>query len=117
MAFEDVSFNYRDDLPVLHNVSLNASPGQVTAIVGPTGAGKTTLASLLVRFYDPDSGRVTLDGHDLRQITLRTLRDSVALVLQDPILFSGSIRENISYGTTRCEFGADRGGGARRQCA
>jgi len=104
VAFEDVSFNYREDLPVLHNVSLNANPGQVTAIVGPTGAGKTTLASLLVRFYDPDSGRVTLDGHDLRQITLRTLRDSVALVLQDPILFSGSIRENISYGRPDASF-------------
>jgi ABC-type multidrug transport system fused ATPase/permease subunit len=98
VAFEDVSFNYRDDLPVLHVVSLSAEPGQVTAIVGPTGAGKTTLASLLVRFYDPDKGRVTLDGHDLREITLRTLRDNVALVLQEPILFSGSIRENISYG-------------------
>jgi ATP-binding cassette, subfamily B, bacterial len=98
VAFEDVSFNYRDDLPVLHDVRLTAKPGQVTAIVGPTGAGKTTLASLLVRFYDPDAGRVTLDGHDLRQISLKTLRDSVALVLQDPILFSGSIRENISYG-------------------
>ncbi|HZN12469.1 MAG TPA: ABC transporter ATP-binding protein [Blastocatellia bacterium] len=98
VAFEGVSFDYQSDHPVLRGVDLEARPGQVVAIVGPTGAGKTTLASLLVRFYDPGAGRVTLDGHDLRGVTLRSLRQNVALVLQEPILFSGSVRENIAYG-------------------
>ncbi|MCA1723206.1 MAG: ATP-binding cassette domain-containing protein, partial [Thermomicrobia bacterium] len=70
----------------------------VIAIVGPTGAGKTTTANLIARFYDPIAGRVLLDGHDLRDLTVRTLRDNIALVIQEPILFTGTVRENIAYG-------------------
>jgi ABC-type multidrug transport system fused ATPase/permease subunit len=98
IVFENVSFGYYADHPVLHQVSLKAPPGSVTAIVGPTGAGKTTLSNLIARFYDPSSGRVTLDRHDLRDLTIKTLRENIALVIQEPILFSGTIRENIAYG-------------------
>ena len=98
VEFKDVSFTYSNKHAVLHHINFTARPGEVVAIVGPTGAGKTTIASLLVRFYDPNGGRVLLDGHELKDITLHTLRNNIALVLQEPILFSGSIRENISYG-------------------
>jgi ABC-type multidrug transport system fused ATPase/permease subunit len=98
IKFENVCFAYESERPVLHHINLTVLPGDAVAIVGPTGAGKTTLASLVARFYDPTSGRVLLDGHDLRELTVRTLRDKVALVLQEPILFSSSIRENIAYG-------------------
>ena len=98
LAFERVTFAYRGGRPALRDVSLVVRPGEVVAIVGASGAGKTTLASLVVRFYDPQAGRITLDGHDLRALTLRSLRENVALVLQDPIVFGASIRENIAYG-------------------
>jgi ABC-type multidrug transport system fused ATPase/permease subunit len=98
VRFQDVSFAYDPEHPVLHRVSFSAEPGEVVAIVGPTGAGKTTLASLLIRFYDPGSGHVVLDGHDLRDLAVQTLRQNIALVLQEPILFSGTILENIAYG-------------------
>jgi ABC-type multidrug transport system fused ATPase/permease subunit len=98
VSFQDVSFAYDPEHPVLHRVSFSANPGEVVAIVGPTGAGKTTLASLLIRFYDPVSGRVALDGHDLRDLAVPTLRQNIALVLQEPILFSGTILDNIAYG-------------------
>jgi len=105
VAFEDVSFAYRTGHPALRQLSFTVRPGDVVALVGPTGAGKTTAVSLLIRFYDPESGRVTLDGHDLRDLTVRTLRDNIALVLQEPILFSGSIRENIAYGRPDAHLG------------
>ena len=98
IRYEDVTFGYDEDRPVLKNVSLEARPGEVVAIVGPTGAGKTTLVNLLVRFFDPWSGRVTVDGHDLREIKLESLRSQLALVLQDPFIFPYSIAENIAYG-------------------
>jgi ABC-type multidrug transport system fused ATPase/permease subunit len=98
VSFQDVCFAYDPEHPVLHRVSFSAEPGEVVAIVGPTGAGKTTLASLLIRFYDPGAGRIVLDGHDLRDLAVQTLRRNIALVLQEPILFSGNIRDNIAYG-------------------
>jgi ABC-type multidrug transport system fused ATPase/permease subunit len=101
-AFEGVSFAYPSaqgqPREVLHEINFAVRPGEVVAIVGPTGAGKTTLANLIARFYDPVRGRVLLDGHDLRDLTVKTLRDNLALVIQEPILFSGPIGENILYG-------------------
>jgi ABC-type multidrug transport system fused ATPase/permease subunit len=98
VVFERVSFAYREDEPVLRDVSLELRPGEVLALVGSSGAGKTTLASLLLRFYDPTVGHVTLDGQDLRALTLRSLRAQIAVVLQEPVLFAATIRENIAYG-------------------
>jgi ABC-type multidrug transport system fused ATPase/permease subunit len=104
VAFDGVCFGYEKPAdgapgrPILENVSFRALPGQVTAIVGATGAGKTSLVSLLSRFYDPWDGRVLLDGHDLRDVTLRSLRENVALVLQEPFLFPISVAENIAFG-------------------
>jgi ABC-type multidrug transport system fused ATPase/permease subunit len=98
VAFENVSFGYDPSRPVVHKIDFEARAGEVVALVGPTGAGKTTIASLLMRFYDPDSGRVTIDGEDARDLSMRTLHDNVALVLQESVLFSGTIRDNIAYG-------------------
>jgi ATP-binding cassette subfamily B protein/subfamily B ATP-binding cassette protein MsbA len=98
IRYEHVSFGYEPERPVLHDISLQVDPGEVLAIVGPTGAGKTTLASLLVRFFDPWQGRITVGGTDLRDFTLQSLRSQIALVLQDPFLFPATIAENIALG-------------------
>lgn len=98
IEFRDVSFAYKPEIPVLQHVNLTIEPGQVVAFVGETGAGKTTLADLVPRFYDPTEGAVLVDGHDLRTITLHSLRSQIAIVPQDKILFSGTIRDNIAYG-------------------
>ena len=98
VAFEDVTFAYEKDKPVLHAVSLEAEPGQVVALVGHTGSGKTTCVNMIPRFYDPDGGRITIDGHDLRDVTLQSLRDQIAVVIQETFLFGATIRENIRYG-------------------
>jgi ATP-binding cassette, subfamily B, bacterial len=97
IGFENVSFGYGSQ-PVLHDINLSISPNQIVAVVGGTGAGKSTLLSLVPRFYDPDSGAVTLDGRSLRAITKKSLRTNIAIVLQDTLLFSTTIRENIAYG-------------------
>lgn len=98
VEFKKLSFHYDKQSPVLDQVDLAVDPGQVIAIVGRTGAGKTTLASLLLRFYDPTGGALLLDGHDLRDLKLSWLRRQVGVVLQDPILFSSTIADNIAYG-------------------
>jgi len=98
IRYKHVSFGYEPGRSVLTDISLEADPGDVVAIVGPTGAGKTTLVNLLVRFFDPWNGLVTIDGHDLRQVKLRSLREQIALVLQEPFIFPLSVAENIAYG-------------------
>jgi ATP-binding cassette subfamily B protein/subfamily B ATP-binding cassette protein MsbA len=98
LQFHHVSFGYAHDRQVLHDVDLRIDTNQIAALVGGTGAGKSTLLSLVPRFYDPTAGSVTLDGRDLRQITKKSLRAQVGMVLQDTLLFSTTIRENIAYG-------------------
>jgi ATP-binding cassette subfamily B protein len=98
VAFEHVSFRYEDDQPLIEDLSLVARPGQTVAIVGPTGAGKTTLVNLVMRFYDVRSGRITLDGVDIATMPRSELRGRTGMVLQDTWLFEGTIRENIGYG-------------------
>jgi len=98
VTYEDVVFTYDTRIAVLNGVSLTAEPGQVTALVGPSGSGKTTLVSLLPRFYDPNKGAIRIDGHDIRSVQIRSLRDQIGIVPQDTLLFGGSIRENIAYG-------------------
>jgi ATP-binding cassette subfamily B protein len=99
IALERVSFAYRGHKPALRDVTLHLAPGQTVGIVGPTGAGKTTLVKLLLRFYDLDSGRIMLDGVDIREFRLRDLRDAIGFMSQDIFLFYGSIRDNIAYGS------------------
>ena len=97
ITFENVSFSYIEGVTVLDNVSLEIKPGQMAALVGSTGVGKTTLGQLISRFYDPASGKIYLDGHDLKEITLESLRENISMVLQDTFLFSGTIEENIAF--------------------
>jgi ATP-binding cassette, subfamily B, bacterial len=98
IAFDQVSFAYNEQHPVLEGIDLRISPNQIVALVGGTGAGKSTLMSLVPRFYDPSAGVVSLDGRDVRAITKKSLRAQIAIVLQDTLLFSTTIRENIAYG-------------------
>ena len=98
VTFEDVSFRYLEDTPLIEGLSLVAAPGQSVAIVGPTGAGKTTLVNLIMRFYEIDSGRITLDGIDIAEMSRDDLRGEIGMVLQDTWLFGGTIRDNIAYG-------------------
>ena len=102
IAFEQVSFAYpsRLDKPVLEDITLDIRHGQVVAIVGPNGSGKTTLISLLLRFYKPTAGRILIDGQDIAEVTLTSLRRQIALVTQDSVIFSGTVRSNIAYGRT-----------------
>ena len=104
IRFENVSFAYQQEAPVLDNISFEAKPGQMIALVGPTGVGKTTTAQLAARFYDPDSGSIYLDEHDLRDIELDSLHKNVSMVLQDTFLFNGSIAENIAFARPESTF-------------
>ncbi len=98
VEFRDVGFGYIRDLPVLNGLNLHIKAGQTLAIVGPTGAGKSTIAGLVARFYDVQQGAVLIDGHDVRDVTQRSLRSQIGIVLQEPFLFTGTIRDNIRYG-------------------
>lgn len=98
VEFKDVTFGYKADEPVLKGIHLTAEPGQMIALVGPTGSGKTTIVNLLMRFYDVQKGSVTVDGQDVRQIEKENLRSSIGMVLQDTYLFAGTVKENIRYG-------------------
>jgi len=98
VRFEDVTFAYEENRPVLHDIDVDVAPGETVALVGPSGAGKSTFVSLLPRFYDPQAGRITVDGHDLRSVPLQSLRDQIAAVSQEVHLFNTTIRENIRYG-------------------
>ena len=99
VKFENVTFRYfGGGEPVLNKVSFEAQPGETIALLGATGSGKTTIINLLPRFYDPSEGRITIDGHDLRDVTLDSLRSQIGIVLQETTLFSGTIRDNIAFG-------------------
>src|SRR5204863_3780346 len=98
VRLDAVSFRYKADVPLIDGMSLDIAPGRTIAIVGPTGAGKTTLVNLLMRFYDVDSGAIRVDGIDVREVKRGALRRMFGMVLQDTWLFSGTIRENIAYG-------------------
>jgi len=98
VTFDGVSFSYSQGCPILKDVTFSVRAGQKVALVGPSGSGKTTIVNLIPRFYDISAGRVMIDGHDVREIKIKSLRRHIAMVLQDPVLFSGTIRENILYG-------------------
>ncbi|WP_109485169.1 ABC transporter ATP-binding protein [Occallatibacter savannae] len=98
VEFEHVAFAYKEDEPVLRDINLHVEPGTMVALVGPTGAGKTTIINLIARFYDPTSGVIKIDGTDIRQFTQKSLRSQISFVLQDTVLFSGTIWDNIAYG-------------------
>jgi ATP-binding cassette subfamily B protein len=98
VRFEQVSFGYRDEQPVLSEIDFHAAPGETVALIGPTGSGKSTIINLIPRFYDPDGGRVLVDGRDVRSLSKGSLRQHIGIVLQDSFLFSDTIAENIAYG-------------------
>jgi ATP-binding cassette subfamily B protein len=98
IRFEQVSFHYTRGIPVLHDITFTAAPGEVVALLGSTGSGKTTVAQLLPRFYDVSSGCISLDGRDIREVQLASLRQHIGIMMQDTFLFSTTIRDNIAYG-------------------
>jgi subfamily B ATP-binding cassette protein MsbA len=107
IEFEHVSFHYAEDTPILRDLNMTIEPGELVALVGPTGAGKTTIISLISRFYDPISGVVKIDGTDLRTFTQKSLRQQLSFVLQETVLFHGPVWQNIAYGkpeATRAEI-------------
>jgi subfamily B ATP-binding cassette protein MsbA len=105
VSFKNVCFSYRPDLQILNNINLNIYPGEKLAIVGPTGSGKSTIAELILRFYDPTEGAVSIDGHDLRSLSIRDFRKQIGVVPQDPVLMKGTLGANIAYGLEGIEPG------------
>lgn len=104
VEFKDVSFSYRKDLPVIRKVNINAKPGKMIALVGASGSGKSTLMNLLLRFYEPNAGSITIDGQDIRSVTMKSLRDSISLVTQDVFIFNDTVENNITYGSENARF-------------
>jgi len=104
VVFENVTFGYDSGRPVLQDLSFKAKPGEMIALIGSSGTGKSTIVNLLLRFYDPWKGRILIDGQDIRRYTLRSLREQISVVLQEPLLFHRTIRENISYGKPEAHF-------------
>jgi ATP-binding cassette subfamily B protein len=98
VAFEKVGFAYREGRPILHDITFHVQPGQIIALIGPTGSGKSTVTNLIPRFYNASEGRILVDGHDIQDVTVKSLRQQIGIVLQDPFLFSQTIGENIAYG-------------------
>jgi len=98
IELKNVSFSYEDEIPVLDNISFKAKPGEMVALVGPTGVGKTTISGLIARFHDPKDGQILMDGIDIKKMTLESLRSNLSVVLQDVFLFNGTITDNITYG-------------------
>jgi ATP-binding cassette subfamily B protein len=98
VRFENVGFSYDAVSPVLHHVNIDARPGEIVALLGPTGSGKSTIVNLMPRFYDPTEGRITIDGTDIRDVTISSLRRNFSIVQQDVFLFSATVRDNIAYG-------------------
>ena len=114
VRFEDVSFGYDAISPVLSHIDIDAKPGEVVALMGPTGSGKTTVVNLMPRFYDVTGGRITIDGTDIRDTTLASLRQVIGTVQQDVFLFSATIHDNIAYGAVERHRGAGARGGEGR---
>ncbi|MDP3487802.1 MAG: ABC transporter ATP-binding protein, partial [Bacillota bacterium] len=98
VCFEGVTFGYKPDQPILYNINITVEPGQTVALVGPTGAGKSSTINLLSRFYDPQQGKITIDGYDVRDVTQRSLHQQLGIVLQDTFIFAGTVKDNIRYG-------------------
>jgi ATP-binding cassette subfamily B protein len=117
VIFDQVSFSYREGLPVLTEVSFQAHPGETVALIGPTGAGKTTIVNLLTRFYEIQSGSIRVDGRDIRSIPKAGLRRQLGVVLQDSFLFSASVRDTIGYDTILSERGSNLSHGQRQLLA
>ncbi|MEO0828763.1 MAG: ABC transporter ATP-binding protein, partial [Cyanobacteria bacterium J06642_9] len=104
VEYRGVSFRYKSDTPVIRDLNLRVMPGEATALVGASGAGKTTLVNLLPRFYDPQAGQILVDGHDIRDVTLQSLRRQIGIVPQDSVLFSGTIAQNIAFGQSKFDL-------------
>ena len=104
VIFENVTFAYDPGIPVLQNLSFKASPGEQVALIGSSGTGKSTIVNLLLRFYDPAKGGILIDGQDIRCYTLKSLREQISVVLQEPVLFHRTVRENIAYGKPEASF-------------
>ena len=101
IEFDHVAFSYQPDVPLLRDVTFSVAAGEFVGVVGATGSGKSTIANLIPRFYDPTAGRILIDGHDIRDFTLRGIRRQIGFVLQETVLFHGTVRENIAYGRYR----------------